>query len=647
MTGRPLGFYFLTPVWGAAYTKLYVDTVIPAQLSPGNLPVFKDTPNCRYFIYTRREDDETIRASAIFKELDATVPVTFEWIPDQIGVVHNLMTDCFRRGIAAAEKTDAAALLMTPDLVFADGSFKTIKRLSEEGRDVIFIPSIRTVKNSADATLHASFKSGNIICVPPRQLMQIALDNLHPLAHSAWWEEGDGGLIPATIYWRVDNEGIVAHCFHLHPILVHAQHKDVKFFGTVDDDYIMAACPDATKDALVTDSDDVLAIDLSDPWRYFEMRFAKGSIRDTVRWAEQFANPRHHNLFASTIRMHVGISHPERWKGVEGRAQPIVDEIMTRLNWPVSKLLFDADLIPRRAVRWTKGFRLRLANPHLAGRADGKALAWHGLLLSVLNTFRALRGSLVKMMQWLAARIEYLAALPYNLVLDRHLAKLIAPTDDVVLASNSPEKLFVEPWFAHHVRRFARGRYVTVARPDAAVFLENGQHIPDGSKAMVLLELDAFRSDDITCYLKESRRVLQDGGKLIVYTHRLSLPTIGRAVEAVSDAKLLVLLSTGFAVNTRLEQGGLGTLFRVKLQNWVREMINRRLDLRGLLIIFSLPLLPIVALLGGFVILGNAILDLFDRSKRFSVSSLIFARKAKLAALPQGSSALRSNATAP
>ena len=634
MNSRPSGFYFLTPVWGASYAKLYVDTVIPAQLSPGNLPAFKDTPNCRYFIYTRREDAETIRASAIFKELDATVPVTFELIPDQIGVVHNLMTDCFRRGIAAAEKTDAAALLMTPDLVFADGSFRTIKRLSEEGRDVIFVPSIRTVKNSADAALHKSFKSGNVISVPPRQLMQVALDNLHPLAHSAWWEEGDGGLIPATIYWRVDNEGIVAHCFHLHPILVHAQHKDVTFFGTVDDDYIMAACPDATRDALVTDSDDVFAIDLSDPWRYFEMRFAKGSVRDTVRWAEQFANPRHHNLFASTIRMHVGISRPERWKEVERRAQTVVDEIMMRLNWPVSKLLFDADLIPRRGVRWMKGFRLRLANPHLSGRADGKAPAWHRRLLSVLNMFTGLRGRLVKLMQWLAAQIEYLAALPYDFVLARHLAKLIAPGEDVVLASNSPGKLLLEPWFTEHVKGFARGRYVTVARSDAVAFLEDGSGITDGTKSMVLLELDAFRPDDVSWYLKEAWRVLKDNGTLIVYLHRLALPT-GSAVEALSDEQLAALLSPGFAVGTRSQQGGLGTLFRVTVQNWVRQMINRRLDLRGLLIIFSLPLLPIIALFGGFVILGNAILDFLDRSRRFSVSSLVLARRQKRVATSQ------------
>ena len=35
---QPSGLYFMTPVWGEAYTKLFLDIVIPSQLAPGNLP---------------------------------------------------------------------------------------------------------------------------------------------------------------------------------------------------------------------------------------------------------------------------------------------------------------------------------------------------------------------------------------------------------------------------------------------------------------------------------------------------------------------------------------------------------------------------------------------------------------------------------
>src|SRR5690349_846178 len=153
---RPSGFFFLTPVWGASYTKLYIDTVIPAQIADGNLGVFQGKPGNRYIIYTTPEDAEVIRSSAVYGRLNDCVPVTFEFITERINVVHDMMTDCFRRGIKAAEDADAAVVLLTPDIVLSDGAFGTIKRLSDSGRNVIYIPAIRTMKSAVAARLEKS-----------------------------------------------------------------------------------------------------------------------------------------------------------------------------------------------------------------------------------------------------------------------------------------------------------------------------------------------------------------------------------------------------------------------------------------------------------------------------------------------------------
>ena len=265
MKGRSSIFYFLTPVWGEPYTRLFVDTVIPSQLAGGNLAAFHGEPGHRYIIYTRPQDAEIIRSSAAYASLNECVPVTVEFITERINLVHDMMTDCYRRGIAEANRADAAAIFLTPDIVFSAGSFQEIKRISDDGWDVIYIPAIRTMKKAIGAKLANSFQQGNVIEIPSRQLMRIALDNLHPLADASWWEEGEGGLLPATIYWRVEDEGIVARCFHLHPVCVYPQRKGVTFFGTVDDDYVPAACPDSSRDIVVNDSDQLLAIELSDP----------------------------------------------------------------------------------------------------------------------------------------------------------------------------------------------------------------------------------------------------------------------------------------------------------------------------------------------------------------------------------------------
>ncbi len=624
---RPSGYHFVTPVWGEAYTKLYVDVVIPAQLAPGNLPCFRNVPNCRYVIYTRPDDAHVIRESPVFKKLDECVPVTFEPIPASVDVVHDMMTRCYLYGIRAAESADAAILFMTPDAVFADGSLATVKRAAERGSDVIYAPSIRVMKDSVAVTLIRTFKSGEAIGVPSRNLMRIALDNLHPLAHSSWWEEGDGGLVPATIYWRVADEGILAHCFHLHPLLVYPQKKGVKFFGTIDDDYVLAACPDSSRDVVVSDSDDVLMVDLSDPSRFFEKRFAKGSVRDTVRWAEQFTNLRHQKLFTTAIRLHAGISEPQRWAKVEARARCVVDEVMQRLNRPARQLLFDADLLPRRLVRLAKWLRLKLANPHLSGRDLAVAKGWRSRLLWLFERATRMRAAVARLLRALAATIGRLAAKPHWSAVERDLRAMIDGTLDVVLISSSPGTIRVEAVLGRRLQSFSRGRYAAIERANGVEFLEWGARIPDRSKDALLLELDAFRSARITEYLAEARRVLRERGQLMIFLHRLSPPTRANGREPLSVAKLSGELTPEFVIGQTSAQGGLGTHLRVKLQSLMREIINSRLDLRGLVLVLSVPLFPIIVAAGGFVIAATAALDKFGAARRHWVSKIVLARR--------------------
>ncbi|MGB8757063.1 MAG: hypothetical protein WCD26_15715, partial [Pseudolabrys sp.] len=79
-------FYFLTPVWGESYTRLFVDTVIPAQLAGGNLAAFRGEPGHRYIIYTRPQDAEIIRSSAAYASLNECVPITVEFITERINL---------------------------------------------------------------------------------------------------------------------------------------------------------------------------------------------------------------------------------------------------------------------------------------------------------------------------------------------------------------------------------------------------------------------------------------------------------------------------------------------------------------------------------------------------------------------------------
>ncbi len=623
---RPSGYFFLTPVWGLSYTRLYIDTVIPSQLAEGNLPAFRGEPGNRYIIYTRPEDAELIRSSAVYEQINACVPVTFEYITDKINVVHDMMTDCFRRGIKAAEQTGAAVLFLTPDIVLSDGSFATLKRLSETGHDVVYIPAIRTMKTAVAATLEQSFKHGVSIRIQPAQLMRVALDNLHPLGDSSWWEEGEGGLIPANIYWRVDDDGLVGRCFHLHPILVHSRRKNATFFGTVDDDFVSAACPDASKDYVVSDSDELLAIELSDPGRFFEMRAAKGSVSDAARWAEQFANARHRKLFKATIRMHTAISDPTKWTAAEERASVVAEQIEARLNLPTWRLLSNADLLVRRCMQYGKSSRLRFANR--GATADAGPPAWKNAILGLIDQFAGLRTGVMQLIRRVAARIEGWSGLSYQSRVYRDLANVLPPSPDLVLVSNSPGRFYLAPLLTQLSSSFANGRYASVLRRAQVSFLERGEPIADGTKQAVILEIDARRTKEVAAYLQESRRILAAHGRLLVYLHTLTFTAAPGRRPVIALRDLIALLAPDLDVVATSQQGGAGSLLQLRLGSWLRGVMSRRLVVRWLLLIFGLPLLPLIAIAGGIVVAATTLLDSIDRSKRFPISSLVLAEKA-------------------
>jgi hypothetical protein len=627
MTNRLTGFYFLTPVWGESYTRVFIETVIPAQLAPGNLPAYRDVSGCRYIIYTTPQDAEQIRASKVFDALNTCIPVSFKWIADRINVVHDTMSDCFRRGIAAADIAGAAVLFLTPDIVFADGSFAEIKTLSDRGCDVVFIPAMRTIKFGVSADLQA-FQNNSSIQVTPRQLMQIAFDNLHPLGDSSWWEEGDGNLIPANIYWRVGNEGILGRCFHLHPIFVNPQRKGVTFFGTVDDDYVAAACPDDSHDYVVTDSDEISAIELSDPDRFFEMGFTKGCVKDVVRWAEQFTNNRHRKLFNATIRMHTGMSDVAGWADAEKRADRVAREIKDGLRTPSWRLIFDTDMLVRRLFRRASNFQLKFANR----RKDvldsaGSMPLWRSLSLGSVKGVISARHKLMGWLRQLLRNIEKWVGHFYQVKVFSDLARLMPRSTDIVLVTNSPGRLHLLPWLTKSTKSAHPNRYFSIARKDERVFFEKDQPIADGSKELVILEFDAFRAADVSKYIDETRRVLRDGGTLLVYLHRISVAARPSNERTLKTSNLIEVLSQNFDIVDCANEGGLGSYIRVEIGIWIKGLIIRHPIARWSLQIIFLPLSPILVVLGGLAVLLTLMLDRVDRSERFSVSSFVLARK--------------------
>jgi len=118
-----MNYHLITVVWRKSFTDLFLRVVIPSQLSPNNLPAFKNE-RAVYKIYTTFEDAQTIKNSKVFKQLTDIISteIIFIHVPET-EALHSILSDCHKMAIEKALKTSSALIFLTPDAIFSDGSF--------------------------------------------------------------------------------------------------------------------------------------------------------------------------------------------------------------------------------------------------------------------------------------------------------------------------------------------------------------------------------------------------------------------------------------------------------------------------------------------------------------------------------------------
>lgn len=632
---QPNGMYFLTPVWGEAYTRLFLDVAVPSQLAPGNLPGLRDPQQCRYLIFTTPRDAEVIVSDPKYHALSSAIQVEIKLIEGEIGLPHDMMSACFRRGISMADEQGAASVFLTPDFVCSDKTFTTLQRLVLQGWRVVHVTGIRLNKESAALALRERFLRGNVIAVDPRDLMQLALRNLHPLATSSFWEEGEDDLLPSNLYWRVGSEGILARCFHLHPILVFPERKQAPFFVTVDDDYVLSSCPDPSHDYVSRDSDEVLVVELSDLRRYFRTGMRKGSVNDVAFWAELAANRRHRRLVDVPIRLHTGGMDEALWREAERRSNEVVSQIHSLLRRSGFRSLWNnPQVLERRLLMSARERRLEqpVQGASLVSFISLLGLKCLEIMTAYVRVIRRIRGVILGPPY--APNVLNLSWL-YFRQLSKDVRDTLAELDPDLVISADPESSMVAGISSNHgIKRFGVslddndgfGRRSGTRLMD----LKTGSPLPDGSVGAVFVDATLRRCNDLQDMLRDVVRVLKDRGRVAIKADRLarSVDPAGSEVyvtiTALSDA-----MRPGFEIVNRRRQGRMGTAIVMILGSQVRSL-RSRVRIPALL---QLPLvwvlMPVEIIARMCINMLGMLLNRLDTTEHNYVSSIVIARKSE------------------
>ncbi len=332
-------FHFITPVWGAEYTRAFIEICLPTLLAPGNIPALAEMPDCIYHIFTSPADRQLIEDSAAFRELRQHIRVEFHPIRahvEAIKIQYYVQSDCYRRGIRNADAAGAAMIFLNADVVIADGGIRTLLALARRGKRAILAMGVRLNKRAIVEQLQAyrSDRGSVAVTVSPRDLARISTVNLHQISRMHLYRNPDEDFHPAGLFWKVGDEGLLMRCFHLHPLLVLPRHKNAPFTTTIDNDYLLAACPDPDDTYIIQDSDEFLACELSDEARRIHGMTRSNDDTDIARWAFHNANEQHRDLLTIPIRMHAGTVSSPQWQEALAESDAVVARVLGLLKAP-------------------------------------------------------------------------------------------------------------------------------------------------------------------------------------------------------------------------------------------------------------------------------------------------------------------------
>src|SRR5690242_473768 len=138
--------HIIIPVWGAAYTRCFVDISLASLLAPGNLPALDRAAGHLIHIFTTASDRDVIEGSSTWRRAQALLDCRIDVMRADLmksGQPHLTMSNCHREAIALAGERAAATMFYNPDIVLADGGMITLLRLLKQGKRAIQVVGLR------------------------------------------------------------------------------------------------------------------------------------------------------------------------------------------------------------------------------------------------------------------------------------------------------------------------------------------------------------------------------------------------------------------------------------------------------------------------------------------------------------------------
>jgi hypothetical protein len=332
-----------TVVWGDWYVTALIDHTLPSLLSPNNLPLLAGDCDLEYVVMTRQAEAARIEGSPAVQLARRVmrvhvVPALPAVIDPSINVFnfHHLMWNFAHE---RAKKEGAYVFNVPPDAVFADGAGKTWADLLRQGMKSILWMFPRAVDTVMPVVRERYLTPDGAINVPPRDLVKLNLEYLHPLSKAYFADSPHfPDFHPEMMIWPVANEGLLMRGF-----AGEARLFDPRQVALTPQQIVTGPLDECT---FIDDSDRMYMMSLAPAGHnadWYRPR-AKADPCHIGRWWLNFDGTSNDLAASRQIRIHTGEAADPVWRARERRANLFISRaVASREFFRVANMAFSAD----------------------------------------------------------------------------------------------------------------------------------------------------------------------------------------------------------------------------------------------------------------------------------------------------------------
>lgn len=328
------------------------------MLAPGNLPEFARTVETDYVIVTSKDDRRAIEASPAYQALKQFVRPRIVAYPSKM-FGHPIETHkkIWQNGNRAATRNEAFYITNPADMIWSDGSFKTVARHLAAGKKSIYAMFARVVDDVFTDDANSYRRDGNVIEIPARTMIGMTMRHMHPF-HAAYLR--DSNQYPfhyEYVYWPVKGEGLLMRTFAT---------TVLGFYPAIDSvtsNYTLTEIRDPQDVVFIDDSDDMCGVSLTPLMKDHNWYSTRRSfdVDELGPWWITFDGAAHVPLARTKFRFHTGGTASPEWRRAEQMSDfAVLQGLLSREIIRAGRILKDNDCTIAAEILATALYAARL-----------------------------------------------------------------------------------------------------------------------------------------------------------------------------------------------------------------------------------------------------------------------------------------------